>query len=53
MLICAVPMNLGAMGAAGLDPTNQQMAGSMRGESSQNAQMPAINAGLISSMANA
>jgi hypothetical protein len=42
-------MNLGVMGAGGLDATAQQLAAS--NTSSGTAGQPAMNAGLISSMA--
>lgn len=48
-----VPMNLNAMGAAGMDGVAQQIAASVQQtEHSEAGPTPAANAGLISSMAN-
>jgi len=44
-------MNLAGMGAAGMDNVTQQIAASA-GESSGQSNLPASNAGIISSMAS-
>ncbi|ORY27377.1 hypothetical protein BCR39DRAFT_538563 [Naematelia encephala] len=47
-----VPMNLGTMGAAGMDNVAQQISASAREEGYGDGPGPATNAGLISSMAS-
>jgi hypothetical protein len=50
-LTVSVPMNLGTMGAAGMDNVAHQMAASARHDDEHGPGL-ATNAGLISSMAN-
>ncbi len=52
LTLLSVPMNLGTMGAGGMDNVAQQMAASHRFEDGEGGPGPATNAGLISSMAN-
>ncbi|RSH89456.1 hypothetical protein EHS25_002005 [Saitozyma podzolica] len=47
-----VPMNLGTMGAAGMDNVAQQIAASSRHDDEHGGPSSATNAGIISSMAN-